>query len=103
MVKEWDKIVAWDESCKESKLGKRSWLSMLIKFLSFSSKMTYNVLHPNMAVHLKFSLDQKRWHEVDILNVILRLETLKNYKNGKSYDLLKLAKIHEMTYNLLHP
>ena len=65
--------------------------------------MTYNLLHPNMAFHLEFNLDQKRWNEVDLLNETLKLEPLKISKNLASYDLLKLAKNHEMTYYLLHP
>ena len=50
-------------------------------FQVFSSKVTYNVLHPNMAFHLEFTLDQKRWNEIDLLNDILRLEPFKNSKN----------------------
>ena len=64
--------------------------------------MTYNVLHPNMAFHLEFALDQKIWNELDLLNDIFQFEPLKISQNWASYDLLKLSKNHEMTYNLLH-
>ena len=64
--------------------------------------MTYNLLHPNMAFHLEFAVDQKRWNEVDLLNDMVKVEPLKISKYWASYDLLKLAKNHEMTYNLLH-
>ena len=94
---------AWAESCVESKLEKKCWLSILRNISSFSSKVTYNVLHPNMAFLLEFALDQKRWHEVDLLNDILKLEPFKISKNWEGYELLKLAKNHEMTYNLLYP
>ena len=103
MCKEWNQMVAWAESCNESKLEKEVDFSYLENFYVFSSKMTCNVLHPNMAFHLKFSLDQKRWQEVDLLNGILKLEPFKISKNWESYDLLKLEKFPEMTYNLLHP
>ena len=94
---------AWAESYIESKLKKKSWLSILRNISSSYSKMTYNVLHPNMAFHLDFALDQKIWHEIDLLNDILGLEQFKISKNWESYELLKLAKNHEMTYNLLYP
>ena len=64
--------------------------------------MTYNILYPIMAFHLEFSLDQNIWNEVDLLNDNLKFEPLKISKNWASYDLLKLAKNHEMTYNILH-
>ena len=96
-------MVSWAESCNESKLGKRSWLSILRNISSFSLKVTYNVLHPNMAFHLEFALGQKIWHGIDPLNDIFKLEPFKISKNWESYDLLKLAKNHEMTYNLLYP
>ena len=63
---------AWAESCIESKLKKKGWLSVLINISNSSSKMTYNLLHPKMAFHLEFALDQKRWNEVDLLNDILQ-------------------------------
>ena len=64
--------------------------------------MTYNLLLPNIALHLEFAFDQKRWNEVDLFSDIFQFEPLKKSKNWASYDLLKLAKNHEMTYNLLH-
>ena len=64
--------------------------------------MIYNLLLPNMALPLEFALDPKIWNEVDLLNDILKFEPLKISKNWASYDLLKLAKNHEMTYNLLY-
>ena len=79
-------------SCIESKLKRKGWLSILRNISISSSKMTYNVLHPNMAFQLEFSLDQKIWHEVDILNDILKLELFKISKNLEIYELLKLAK-----------
>ena len=74
MGKEWNQMDVWAESCNESKLGKRGWLSILRNISNSSSKMTYNVLLPNMDFHLEFALDQKIWHEVDLLNDILKLE-----------------------------
>ena len=71
---------------------KKGWLSILRNISSFSSKVTYNVLHPTMAFLLEFSLDQKRWHEIDLLNDILKLEPFKISKNWESYELLKLEK-----------
>ena len=64
--------------------------------------MTYNLLHSNMAFYLEFAFYQKRWNEVDLLNDTLQFEPLKISKKWASYDLLKLAKNHEITYNLLH-
>ena len=64
--------------------------------------MTYNILYPNMAFHLEFSLDKKIWNEVDLLNDILKLESFKISQIWESYELLKLEKNHEMTYNILH-
>ena len=64
--------------------------------------MTYNLLYPKMAFHLEFALDQKLWNGVDLLNDILKFEPLKISKNWENYDLVKFAKYHEMTYNLLH-
>ena len=51
-----------------SQSWKKCWL-FVRKILSFSSKMTYNVLPLNMVFHLKFALDKKmawsrslKWH-----------------------------------------
>ena len=93
----------WAGSFNELKLGKRGWLSILRNISSFSSKVTYNILHPNMAFLLEFALDQKRWNEIDLFKDILKLEPFKISKNWESYELLKLAKNHEMTYNLFYP
>ena len=92
MEKEWNQMDAWAESYMETKLKKKSWLSILRKISNSSLKMTYNLLHPKMAFHLEFSLDQKIWNEVDLLNDILKLEPFKISKNWESYELLKLEK-----------
>ena len=102
MEKEWNQMDVWAENYMESKLKKKSWLSILRNISNSSLKMTHNLLHPNMAFHLEFSFDQKRWNEVNLLNDIVQIEPLKIPKNWASYDLLKLAKNHEMTYNVLH-
>ena len=91
---------AWAESCIGSKLWKKGGLSILRNISNFSSKVMYNVLHPNMAFHFEFALGQKRWQEIYLLNDTLKLEPFKISKNWESYELLKLAKNHKMTYNL---
>ena len=103
MEKEWNQMDAWAESYMESKLKKKSWLSILRNISNSSLKMTYNLLHPNMAFHLEFSLDQKNMAWIDLFNDILKLGPFKISKNWESYELLKLAKNHEMTYNILYP
>ena len=75
------------------KIGEKGWLSILWNISIFSSKVTYNVLNPNMAFHLEFALYQKRWHEIELLNEILKLEPFKISNNLESYELLKLVKI----------
>ena len=55
--KKWNQMDTWDEICIESKLGEKGWLSILRNISSFTSKVTYNVLHPNMAFLLEFALD----------------------------------------------
>ena len=79
--KEYNQMDVWAESYNESNLGKRSWLSILRYISCFSSKETYNVLFSNMAFHLEFALDKKRWDEIDLLNDILKLEPFKISKN----------------------
>ena len=96
MEKEWNQMDAWAESYMESNLKEKSWLSILRNILNSSSKMTYNLLHPNMAFHLEFALDQNIWNEVDLLNDILKLKPLKN-KNKKSK--LWLIEVGQKSWN----
>ena len=86
-----------------SQSWKKSWLSILRNISSFSSKMTYNVLYPNMAFHLEFTLDQKIWHEIYLLNDILKTWTIQNIKKLRELWIVEVGKNHEMAYNLLYP
>ena len=51
----------------------------------------------------KIFLNQWFYLDIDFLKSIVELVSLKNTKYWKSYGLAKFVKIHETTYNILHP